>query len=169
LAPDVYALACAQGRQPRRRIQSTFYHFNHKKIFKLKILKTMKKIKLFALAVMAMLGTNAMAADFVNGQFVYEYTTPLSLVSPYSVDVKLKGVNGGATSLTGAVTIPGTFTQTLEGRSYNCTVTEVEANALKGAKITAVTIAPEIKVIGANAFRKYRVCSARRERSSHHD
>ncbi len=38
------------------------FFINHKKIFKLKILKTMKKIKLFALAAFAMLSTNAFAA-----------------------------------------------------------------------------------------------------------
>ena len=114
----------------------------------------MKKIKLFALAVMAMLGTNAMAqaVEFYNGQLKYETVGTPSTIEPYKTNVTVKGVNGEATSLTGEVSIPGSFSQVINGRTYTVTVTGIQNSAFQNALMTKVTLPKELKSIGTSAF-----------------
>ena len=128
----------------------------------------MKKIKLFALAVMAMLGTNAFAAHTLtsgNSQTIgnIEYTVLTVYKTPSAT--KVNTVSAKANNFTGsALKIPATVTFSVEGTddeptpvaiSQECTfnVVEIEENAfLNNTNITSVSIPATVTEIGAFAF-----------------
>ena len=131
--------------------ESSEFFINHKKIFKLKILKTMKKIKLFALAIMAMLSTNAFATDGTGGIFKITYA-----------DLNSGIITGLTTDLSDAavkdIVIPATVTDAANGNAIVKIKTVGQAGgkvfeAYK-TKIQSISFAAEsnCEEIVANAF-----------------
>lgn len=84
----------------------------------------MKKIKLFALAIMAMLSTNAFADDWANTTFVYTYATDADDAAA-TINGFIDGYPAGDKEL---VTIPNTV-KSKTGKTLK--VTKIAANAFK--------------------------------------
>ena len=119
----------------------------------LKILKTMKKIKLFALALFAMLSTNAFA-DFTP----YE---DANTVFRFQVTAEQDGANPGTATILGFVAdytavattkIPATVNSAKTGKSYN--VNAINGAAFENKAITTLDLseATNLVTIGAGAF-----------------
>ena len=138
MAPDVYSLACNSEAQPRRRIQSTI-NFNHKKIFKLKILNTMKIKNLFALVACALISTNAFAASPIiqRANLAFQVTKSATATAP--AEVKFMGMVAApaktdadgaiANQPDGTITIPATtWTMDEKGNKTNYNVTGIDLN-----------------------------------------
>ena len=140
--------------------ESSEFIFNHKKIFKLKILKTMKKIKLFALAIMALLSTNAFAADGdVLSTTVYRY----EVVSEANSTAKILGYVADYPAASMATTkIPATLNHPTDAdKAYDVIAIAADAFTSVAANITALdlTEAENLVTIPAGTFAGTKVTS----------
>jgi hypothetical protein len=134
---------------------------NQKKIFKLKILRTMKKFKFFALAAFAMLSMNSFAAP-TDGTYLYsadglDYSCEVSGTGTV-FKATVVGLTTGNTSAT-SVTIPATLKPVGTGADANIKDQTFDVVAIapgafdKKTTLTSVTLtAGKLETIGAKAF-----------------
>ena len=136
-------------------------------IFKLKILKTMKKIKLFALAAFAMLSTNALAQSEVDKTFIgsngveYQITADYQAASAGNPEVlgQVTVIRYAYSSQTTAVTIPEQV-QNLDNSVAVDLTHKFKVVGIDGAETGAVTINTTFKVNTTTAHQPFKDCAA---------